>query len=82
MTAYLWHEILTRDRLTDIIENYAQVIKERNQKTGKVKEVQVFPRYHQLDVVRKLLAEAQLPNVHMASTMDEAARKVVELANG
>src|SRR5439155_3068172 len=29
---------------------------------------------------RQLLAEADLPNVHMASTMDEAARKVVELA--
>ena len=30
---------------------------------------------------RALLAEANLPNVHTASTMDEAARKVVELAN-
>jgi succinyl-CoA synthetase beta subunit len=29
---------------------------------------------------RKLLAEANLPNVHTASTMDEAARKVVEVA--
>jgi succinyl-CoA synthetase beta subunit len=31
---------------------------------------------------RRLLAEADLPNVHMAATMDEAARKVVELAAG
>ena len=29
---------------------------------------------------RKLLAEADLPNVHTATTMDEAAAKVVELA--
>jgi succinyl-CoA synthetase beta subunit len=29
---------------------------------------------------RRLLAEAQLPNVHTASTMNEAAEKVVELA--
>ncbi|MBI5104026.1 MAG: ADP-forming succinate--CoA ligase subunit beta [Solirubrobacterales bacterium] len=31
---------------------------------------------------RKILAEASLPNVHTASTMDEAAQKVVELAKG
>jgi len=31
---------------------------------------------------RKLLADAQLPNVHTASTMNEAAEKVVELAAG
>jgi succinyl-CoA synthetase beta subunit len=31
---------------------------------------------------RKLLAEAQLPNVHAEATMDGAARKVVELASG
>jgi succinyl-CoA synthetase beta subunit len=29
---------------------------------------------------RRLLAEANLPNVHTESTMDDAARKVVELA--
>ncbi len=57
MTAYLWTEVLTRDRLTDIIENYAQVVKEKNRKTGKIKEAQIFPRYHQLDAVRKLLAD-------------------------
>jgi succinyl-CoA synthetase beta subunit len=31
---------------------------------------------------RELLAEAKLPNVHIESTMDGAAKKVVELANG
>ena len=31
---------------------------------------------------RRILAEASLPNVHTASTMDEAAEKVVELAKG
>jgi type I restriction enzyme R subunit len=33
-------------------------VEERNEKTGKKKRVQIFPRYHQLDVVRKLLADA------------------------
>jgi succinyl-CoA synthetase beta subunit len=31
---------------------------------------------------RKILADAALPNVHTASTMDEAAEKVVALAKG
>lgn len=57
-TDYLWKEILTKDRLTDIIENYAQVIEEKDEKTGKKKRKQIFPRYHQLTVVRKLLADA------------------------
>ncbi len=68
-TDYLWKEILTKDRLTDILENYAQVVEEKDlsasrlrqagEKTGKRKYKQIFPRYHQLTVVRKLLADAQ-----------------------
>ena len=63
-TAYLWEEILTREGLTDILENYAQITEKKERKTGKKKRgtrqrVQIFPRYHQLDVVRKLLAAAQ-----------------------
>jgi len=57
-TDYLWRRILTPGGLTDILENYAQIVEEKNEKTGKKKRVQVFPRYHQLDVVRKLLADA------------------------
>ena len=48
-TAYLWEEILTPPGLTDIIENYAQKVGGR----------QIWPRYHQLDVVRKLLADVR-----------------------
>src|SRR2546425_2391659 len=55
-TDYLWKRILTPRGLTDILENYAQVVEEKDEKTGKKKSVQIFPRYHQLDVVRKLLA--------------------------
>ncbi len=55
-TAYLWQEILTPAGLTNILENYAQVVEEKNPKTGKKKLTQIFPRYHQLDVVRRLLA--------------------------
>ena len=58
-TQYLWREVLTRRGLTDILENYAQIVEEKDQKTGRKKRKQIFPRYHQLDVVRKLLAEAR-----------------------
>ncbi len=58
-TDYLWKRILTPARLTEILENYAQVVEEENPKTGKKKEVQIFPRYHQLDVVRMILADVQ-----------------------
>ena len=55
-TDYLWREILTREGLTDILENYAQITEKKGEKTGRKKRTQIFPRYHQLDVVRKLLA--------------------------
>jgi len=54
-TDYLWKRFLTQEGLTDILENYAQVVEERNEKTGRKTAVQIWPRYHQLDVVRKLL---------------------------
>ena len=57
-TDYLWKEVLTRKGLTDIIENYAQLLDKKDDKTGRKRREQVWPRYHQLDVVRKLLAEA------------------------
>lgn len=57
-TDYLWKRILTRTSLTSIIENYAQVVETRDDKTGRKKALQIWPRFHQLDVVRKLLADA------------------------
>lgn len=57
-TDFLWKKILTPAGLTNILENYAQLVEEKDEKTGRKKRAQVFPRYHQLDVVRKLLAHA------------------------
>ena len=57
-TDYLWKQILTPKGLTDILENYAQKVETKDEKTGKKKAVQIWPRYQQLDVVRKLLAAA------------------------
>ena len=58
-TDYLWKEILSKEGLTDILENYTQVVEEKDEKTGKKKHKQIFPRYHQLTVVRMLLANAR-----------------------
>ena len=52
-TSYLWQEVLNPVSLTDIIENYAQ----------KVEDTQFWPRYHQLDLVRRLLADVNAAGV-------------------
>ena len=57
-TDYLWKQVLTRDGLVNIIENYAQIVESKDDRTGRKKREQIWPRYHQLDVVRKLLADA------------------------
>lgn len=59
MTDYLWKDILTKEKLTLIIEDYAQVVIEVDEDTKKKKEKQIFPRYHQLDVVTKLLSDVR-----------------------
>jgi len=58
-TDYLWREILTPRGLTNILENYAQVVEEKDDRNGKKRYKQIFPRYHQLDVVRALLADVR-----------------------
>lgn len=59
MTDYLWKDILTKEKLVLIIENYAQVVVDSDPDTKKKKEKQIFPRYHQLDAVTKLLADVK-----------------------
>jgi len=59
MTDYLWKEILTKDKLSRIIENYAQVVVEEDPETKKKSVKQIFPRYHQLDVVESLLSDVK-----------------------
>ncbi len=58
-TDYLWKEVLTPAGLTDILENYAQIVEERDPRTGKKKRTQIWPRYHQLGVVRQALADVR-----------------------
>lgn len=58
-TAYLWREVLSRESLTNILEKYAQVVETKDDKTGKKKKEQIWPRFHQLEVVRRLLGDAR-----------------------
>lgn len=63
MTSYLWKDVLTKPTLSNIIENFAQVISSENKKTHKVKETVIWPRYHQLDAVRTLLNVTKMSNI-------------------
>lgn len=55
MTDYLWRQVLTRRSLTNILENYARADPSR---AGKGGLSVTWPRFHQLDVVRRLLDDA------------------------
>jgi len=63
-THYLWDEVLQADSLMDILQRFMHLeVKERQVKTDKGvrtirKETMIFPRYHQLEAVRKLIAHA------------------------
>ena len=65
-TDYLWKEVLTKNSLTDIIQNFSQLITEekeyidsKGKKRTKKEKKLIFPRYHQLACVRMILADAQ-----------------------
>ena len=62
-TDYLWKEVLTPAGLTNILENYAQIVEEKDPRTAKKKRNQVWPRYHQLGVVRQALADVRAHGV-------------------
>ncbi|HHD72462.1 MAG TPA: type I restriction endonuclease subunit R, partial [Epsilonproteobacteria bacterium] len=60
-TAYLWEEVLRRDSLMDILARFLHLqIDEKRDEAGKKirKETMIFPRYHQLRAVRKLVHSA------------------------
>lgn len=61
-SAYFWEDILAVDSWTEIIGRYVHLQKDEYSVDGKkyYKETMLFPRYHQLDVVRKLIADAKI----------------------
>jgi type I restriction enzyme R subunit len=65
-TAYLWEEVLARDSLLDILARFLHLqVKERFTPDGKKvrAESMIFPRYHQLRAVRRLVADAATQGV-------------------
>lgn len=65
-TAYLWEEVLERHSLLDLLARFIhlQIEQKRDDHGRKVKvETMVFPRYHQLDAVRKLIDAARREGV-------------------
>ena len=59
-TDYLWKNVLCKERLLEILQKYLHLETVRDQKTGRIlSERMIFPRYHQLDVVTKLLADVK-----------------------
>lgn len=55
-TAYLWEYILQKDSWMEILQRFVHLQIEEFESSGKIykKEKLIFPRYHQLDVVRKI----------------------------
>lgn len=52
-TAYLWEQVFQKDSMMDILQRFIHL----NKKDNKKKHSIIFPRYHQLDVVRKLIVD-------------------------
>ncbi|MCP5230214.1 type I restriction endonuclease [Accumulibacter sp.] len=60
-TAYLWEEVLQRDSLLDLLARFIHLdVEEKTTDAGKRvrKESLIFPRYHQLQAVRQMVAAA------------------------
>lgn len=55
-TSYLWDEVLAKDSLLDILHRFVQFIPDEDDRR---KSKLIFPRYHQLDAVRALVADAK-----------------------
>ena len=61
VTSYIWENVLQKDSLLDIIQKFISFEVKTEKKDGKnvTKKSLIFPRFHQLDVVRKLIADVR-----------------------
>ncbi len=61
--SYMWEDILKKDTVLDLISKFVfiETKESKDELTEKIKKSEriIFPRYHQLDVIRKLLADVQ-----------------------
>lgn len=60
---YMWEEVLTKDSLLELIKNFVFIerteIEDELTSRTKIKETVIFPRFHQLDLIRKLLVDVK-----------------------
>ena len=70
-TQYIWQEILTPDSILNILEHFVHVSKVKdffyNEKTSKIDSTEsenlIFPRYHQLELIRNLRSQIRIDGV-------------------
>ncbi|MDE1488452.1 type I restriction endonuclease subunit R [Xenorhabdus bovienii] len=70
-TAYLWEEIFTKESIVNIIQHFVRL--DGTSKDSLSKRTLFFPRYHQLDVVRKLVAHASTYGVGQTYLIQHSA---------
>jgi type I restriction enzyme R subunit len=60
-TAYLWESIWSRESVLDLIHDFIHEIEEEREEKGRkvLRKKLLFPRYHQLETVRRLLADVR-----------------------
>ena len=61
-THYLWEDVWSKDSVFDLLGNFIQdITEEKEDKNGKKSKEEkiIFPRYHQLETVRKIVLDAQ-----------------------
>ena len=57
-TAYLWEQVWARDSVLNLIQHFIHIVEIEDDKGNKTGELKLlFPRYHQLDCVRRLVAD-------------------------
>lgn len=70
-TSYLWDEVLTRQSVTNIIQHFVWF--DGKDKDPLSKKILYFPRYHQLEVVRKLIMDASVKGVGQTYLIQHSA---------
>ena len=70
-TLYLWEEVLTRQSVANIIQHFVRF--DGKDTDSLSKKTLYFPRYHQMDVVRKLIADASFKGVGQTYLIQHSA---------
>lgn len=70
-SAYLWEEVFTKESLVNIIQHFVRF--DGKAKDTLSKRTLFFPRYHQLDVVRKILEHASKNGVNHTYLIQHSA---------